>query len=75
MKRRWMNDMRLNKGLTQAQVAESVGIARAYYTEIENGVKTPSPNVAQKLAVILDFDWTIFFTTDCSEKLQKNKNN
>ena len=63
--------MRIKKGFTQAQVAEIAGIARAYYTEIENGVKTPSPNVAQKLAVILGFDWTIFFTKDCSEKLQK----
>lgn len=70
MKRRWLNDRRVEKGLTQEKVAQCVGIARAYYTEIENGVKTPSPSVAQKLAQVLDFDWTIFFATNCSERLQ-----
>lgn len=61
MKRQWLKDLRAKKKLTQQAVAQEAEIARAYYTEIENGVKTPSPSVAQKLSIILDFDWTKFF--------------
>ena len=43
------------------EVAQRAGISRAYYTEIEIGKKKPSPVVAQKLCIVLGFDWTIFF--------------
>lgn len=53
---------RIEKSLTQEQVAEQANITRAFYTMIENGQKKPSPIVAQRLANVLGFDWTIFFT-------------
>lgn len=62
---------RRSKNLTQAQVAEQSGVSRAHYTHIENGVRRPSPDVAQKIAKLLDFDWTIFFTQSSNEKKQK----
>ena len=62
---------RRSKNLTQSQVAEQSGVSRVHYTHIENGVRRPSPDVAQKIAKLLDFDWTIFFTQSSNEKKQK----
>lgn len=47
--------------LTQEEVANIAGITRSYYTQIESGSKRPSPIVAQKIAELLNFDWTLFF--------------
>ncbi len=59
--RKWLVEIREGKKYTQAQVAAAVNIQRAYYTQIENGVRTPSVPVAQKIAATLQFDWTRFF--------------
>ena len=53
--------LRNEKKLSQDSVAKAAGISRAYYTMIENGTKNPSPKVAQKIAQLLGFKWTIFF--------------
>lgn len=45
-------------------------ISRAYYTQIETEIKRPSPDVAQKIAGILGFDWTIFFTNNSNDMKQ-----
>lgn len=62
---------RRSKNLTQLQVAEHSGVSREHYTHIENGVRRPSPEVAQKIAKLLDFDWTIFYTQSSNEKEKK----
>ncbi len=72
-KRAWLEIKRTKKRLTQYQVAQLANIDRAYYTQIENGNRRPSPEVAQRLAAILDFDWTIFFKQKSGVKPQKNK--
>ncbi len=59
--RKWLTKLREKKNMTHAQVAEQVGISRAYYTAIESGTRRPSPEVAQAIAKALAFDWTIFF--------------
>lgn len=58
---KWLQNIRKEKRMTQQQVAGEVGITRAYYTQIENGKRRPSVDVAKKLAGLLDFDWTCFF--------------
>lgn len=35
-------------------IASKAGISRAYYTQIENGYKKPSIDVAERIARILD---------------------
>lgn len=40
-KRQELIDIRLAKGLTQQEVADSAGISREYYNQIENGARTP----------------------------------
>lgn len=45
---------RINKGLTQIELAEKAEIAQAYLSEIENGKTKPSLTVLERLADALD---------------------
>jgi len=69
-KREWLIKLRSEK--TQQFVAEKAGINRSYYTQIENGIRTPSVEVAKKIAEVLNFPWTYFFEED-SLKMQQYK--
>jgi len=59
--------------LTQEEVAAGAGIARAYYAQIELGIRNPSVTVAKRIANFLRFNWTLFFENECSEKEQSEK--
>lgn len=59
--RTWLKDIRLIKKATQGEIAELSNISRSYYTQIELGLKTPNVETAKKIAVALDFEWSIFF--------------
>ncbi len=61
-KRNWLIQLRTEKRLSQANVANAVNVSRAYYTNIELGKKTPSIEVAKAIADYLDFPWTLFFS-------------
>lgn len=61
----------MQKCKTQSEVAELANISRSYYTKIELGLKTPTVEVAQKIADVLNFKWVIFFENKCSLKEQK----
>ncbi|WP_332649749.1 helix-turn-helix transcriptional regulator [Lysinibacillus sp. 54212] len=69
--RNWLKEIRSNRVKTQSEVADAAEISRSYYTKIELGLKTPTVEVAKKIANALDFDWTIFFEDECSFKEQK----
>lgn len=47
-------EARKKKGFTQEQLANRIGISRAYLTNIEKGKHSPSLYVASKLAIELD---------------------
>lgn len=67
--REWLVKIRGKR--THQQIADLAGISRNYYTEIENGIKTPSVETAKKLASALGCNWTLFFDFDSREKQQK----
>ena len=69
--RKWLKELRINKALTQQSVADRSEIERSYYTMIENGNRTPSVAVAKSIALVIGFDWTIFFDKECNEVKQK----
>lgn len=69
--RNWLKKTRMKKCKTQYEVAELSGISRSYYTKIELGIKTPTVDVAKKIAKTLDFDWSNFFEEECSLKERK----
>lgn len=70
--RTWLKDKRIDIHLTQDEVAKQSGISRSFYTHIENGTKTPSVQVAKRIAKVLGFNWTYFFDKECSYK-ERNK--
>ncbi len=67
----WLKNIRENEKLTQADVAGRAGVSRAYYTNIENGERRPSVDVAKKLGAALDVSWTRFFEPDPAEATAK----
>jgi len=48
-----LRDAREAKGLTQAQLAEAIGVSRKTVNTVENGVFVPSTLIALKLAAAL----------------------
>ena len=48
-----LRDRRSELGLTQAELAEKVGVTRKTVNTVENGVFTPSATLAIKLAAAL----------------------
>lgn len=49
-----LREIREGKGLTQAQLADLIGVSRKTVNTVENGVFVPSTVVALKLAGALD---------------------
>ena len=49
-----LRDLRTERGLTQAALAERVGVSRKTVNTVENGVFIPSALLALKLARALD---------------------
>ena len=45
-----LKDLRTRRGLTQAELAEQVGVSRKTINTVENGVFTPSATLALLLA-------------------------
>ena len=60
----WLKEIRDTLQMTQAEIAEKVGVQRAYYGMIELGIRRPSPEVAMRIAGALGFDWTRFYTEE-----------
>lgn len=48
-------------GMSQDEIASKLGVSRQYYNSIENNRRTPSVELAKKIAVLLGTEWTIFF--------------
>ncbi|QDI92005.1 helix-turn-helix transcriptional regulator [Salicibibacter cibarius] len=68
--RKWLKDIRDQKGYTQEKVAELANIHRAYYTMIESGTRNPSVTASKAIGEALDFQWTIFFDDGCNDTKQ-----
>lgn len=56
----WLTKLRLEKDLTQDEVAQLSNIPRTTYSSIEQGRRRPSVEKAMKIADALDFEWTLF---------------
>ncbi|OAB34163.1 helix-turn-helix transcriptional regulator [Paenibacillus glacialis] len=68
--RTWLKETREKKEKTHEQVADEAVISRSYYTNIENGAKTPSVKAAKSIAAVLGVPWEYFFKDECSFKEQ-----
>lgn len=56
-----LKERRTELGLTQAELAEQVGVTRKTVNTVENGVFTPSTTLAIKLAKALDLSVEALF--------------
>ena len=50
-----------DRKLSRNQAATILAVDRSYITHILNGKKTPSPEMAKRIALLLGFDWRIFY--------------
>ncbi len=58
---RMIEDGLVKKGYTKYQVAQILGVDRAYISRIAKGERVPSVDMAKRIGVLLDFDWRIFY--------------
>jgi hypothetical protein len=49
------------RNLNKSQASQILGVDRSYFTYIINGKKTPSPEMAKRIGLLLNFDWTLFY--------------
>lgn len=60
-KRVWLKSLRNEANYSISKLSKILNITPQYYWYIETNKRRPSPQLAQKMAKILDFDWKIFF--------------
>ena len=64
VKRPNLLELRLERGWSQQEAADHIGISRSYYGMVETSGRVPSVAVAKKLAKTFRFDWRVFFEDD-----------
>lgn len=71
IKNKTLKELRLETKLSHQEVAINTGITRVFYTQIENGNRTPSLNVAKCLSdtlkITLDEFYEALEVTKCNE--------
>mgnify|MGYP002524671661 CR=1 FL=1 len=60
-KREWLIQIRKAKGFTRTDMVKKIKITQQMYYYIENNQRNPSVELAQKIAEVLGFDWTMFY--------------
>jgi len=60
--------LRKNKGLTQSNFCEMVGITQSYLSQVENGNKEPSIDVVKKIADALGTPIPVLFWFTLTEE-------
>ena len=59
--RRWLWQLRVEKGMTQADLAADSGVSQEMIHYLEAGKRAPKPKLAQQIGRLLGFDWTKFY--------------
>ena len=65
-----IKEARLNKKITQQQLADSLDVAKSTISAYENGDRDPPPNVIYKLIQILDVDANFLFQDEMKKVKQ-----
>lgn len=69
MRREALIKARKSKDMTQDQLAETVGISRAYLSNIERGACPPSLRVAQAISYVLGESTDVLFPAKNAHKM------
>lgn len=67
--RTWLKALRADK--SQEYVAGLAGITQQMYSWTERGERTPSVEVAKKIANVLGFNWTLFYQDEEEQAASK----
>lgn len=62
--RLWLVTARKSAGLSQKAVADAAGITQPSYYNIEHGERNPAVSTAKRIADVLGFDWTKFYSDE-----------
>lgn len=74
MRKKTLQDLRKEKGLTQEQVSKIVSITKEYLSMLENGERNPSDSLKEKMAKLYNCEIADIFLATNSTKRLKNKN-
>ena len=76
MKKRTLQDLRKEKGLTQEQSAKILGITKEYLSMLENGDRNPSDSLKEKMAKLYNSSIAdIFLIINSTKCLKRNEVN
>lgn len=56
-----LKELREAKGMSQQQLADTVGITRQAISNIEIGLAKPDVKHAKRIGETLDFDWALIY--------------
>ncbi|MDN6193661.1 MAG: helix-turn-helix transcriptional regulator [Alkalibacterium sp.] len=59
-----LREIRIEKGFTQKELAEAVGLGTTTITNYERDFRKISVPVAVAMGEVLDVEWTVFFDAD-----------
>lgn len=61
MKRTWLADLRGKKRMSQAALAEKVGVTPGHIADLETGRRDPGGKLALQIAIVLGFPMEHFY--------------
>jgi len=56
-----INEKLAEHGYTKYKLAKVLDVSESYINLIAKGTRRPSPEMAKRIALVLDFDWQAFF--------------
>ncbi|PHC41336.1 transcriptional regulator [Bacillus toyonensis] len=68
----WLIEKRKKINKTQKDIAHRAQISKSMYAMIENGERNPSVYVAKKIALVLNFEWTVFLMKNVTIRVYEN---
>ena len=73
-KQKEIKTVRMTAGHTPVSLSKKIGIAGPYLSQIEDGIRTPSPMVAKKICNALKVSFEdIFFVGDANDSKMANE--
>lgn len=77
MERKTLKELRKAAGITQAQLADELGITQEMLSHIECGIRRPSPEVAEAIAerfdLIIEQMWRMFYKRRTAGRVKGGK--
>ena len=72
---RLLKKMRMEALYSQKEFAQVIGISQNHYSNIENGLRRPSPEVAKRIADVLGFGNEWYRLLEIGERANKKPAN